>query len=126
MQTLFLIGRIIFGGYFVYNAYNHFKNQSGLTHYARSKGVPSPALGVFVSGVLMLLGGLAIVFNVFPILGMWLLVLFLIPTTFMMHSFWKEGDGQARMGEHVNFMKNLSLIGALLMMIAMSSVLLAY
>jgi putative oxidoreductase len=125
MATLFLIGRIIFGGYFVYNAYNHFKNQSGLTHYARMKGVPSASAGVFISGVLMLLGGLAIMFNRFPLLGMWLLVVFLIPTTFIMHAFWKEQDPQARMGEHINFMKNIALLGGLFMLIALSSVFLA-
>ena len=58
MDILLLIGRLIFGGYFLMNAWNHFYNLEGLTGYAKSKGVPSPRAAVFVGGVLLLLGGL--------------------------------------------------------------------
>lgn len=37
METIFLIGRIILGGYFLYNAYNHFTELDALTGYAQSK-----------------------------------------------------------------------------------------
>ena len=60
MVALFFIGRIIFGGYFIYNAYNHFKNAGHLAGYAGMKGVPAPKAGVITSGVLFLLGGLSI------------------------------------------------------------------
>jgi uncharacterized membrane protein YphA (DoxX/SURF4 family) len=49
---------------------------------------------------------------------MCLAVLMLIPTTFMMHKFWKETDMQTRMNENINFTKNLALIGALLLLIS--------
>src|SRR5262245_48735876 len=32
------VGRAIFGGYFLYNGINHFKNRSMLSGFARSKG----------------------------------------------------------------------------------------
>lgn len=124
MANLFLIGRIIFGGFFVYQAYNHFKNHGGLTQYAQSKKLPMASVMVYISGALMLLGGVSIVANIYPLLGMWLLVLFLVPTTFMMHAFWKETDGQARMSEMSAFLKNFALIGALCMLIALSTVIL--
>ncbi len=116
MPTLFLIGRVLLGGYFLYNAYQHFKNLKGYTAYAQMKSVPSPKIAVIVSGVMLALGGLSIILGMFVILGMWLLVLFLLPTTFMMHKFWTISDPQMKSAERVQFMKNIALIGALLML----------
>ncbi len=119
MQILFITGRIILGGYFIYSGYNHFKNLASMTGYAVMKKVPSAKAAVIVGGVMMVLGGLAIFLNVYPIIGMMLLVLFLIPTTIVMHQFWKESDPMVRMGERINFTKNLALIGALLLIISL-------
>lgn len=114
LGPLFLIGRILLGGYFVYNAIMHFKNLEGMTAYAKMKGVPFARLAVIVTGIMLLLGGLSIISGMFTIIGIGALILFLIPTTFMMHAFWKENDSQARMNEQINFTKNLALLGALM------------
>lgn len=123
MELLFIVGRILFGGYFIYNAYKHFTGVKGLAGYAKMKGIPMPEISVIGTGVLMFLGGLAVITDFKPVLGMWLLVLFMVPTTFLMHTFWKETDPQARMREEIGFTKNLAIIGALLMMIALGSML---
>lgn len=115
-----MLGRILLGGFFVFQAYGHFKNHTGMTHYARAKGLPLPGIAVFTSGIFLLLGGLSLVIGFEMIIGMWLLVIFLVPTTFIMHTFWKEKDAQTRMIETIMFSKNIALIGALLMMIAMA------
>ena len=52
----FLIGRVIVSGFFLMNAFNHFAQLNMMTGYAKSKGVPAPALAVGGSGVLLLLG----------------------------------------------------------------------
>lgn len=116
METLFLLGRIVFGGYFLINAVNHFKNGAMLAGYAQSKNVPSPKTAVLVSGALLVIGGLSILLGIAPGIGIAALLLFLIPVTFMMHAYWKITDPAQRTGEQINFMKNLALIGALLMM----------
>ncbi|TSC57132.1 MAG: hypothetical protein Greene041679_426 [Parcubacteria group bacterium Greene0416_79] len=118
MEIAFLIGRIIFGGYFLMNAWNHFTHLDGLTAFAESKGVSSVRGAVFVGGVLLLLGGLGIVFGIAPAASLLLLLIFLVPVTFKMHAYWKVADPNMRMGEQVNFYKNLALIGALLMLYA--------
>lgn len=120
MDVVFLIGRLIFGGYFLMNAWNHFKNLEPMTGYAASKGVPSPRSAVFVGGVLLMLGGLGIVFGIAPEASLALLIIFLVPVTYMVHAFWKETDPNARMMERIQFMKNMALVGALLMMYAIS------
>ena len=58
MATAFLIGRIIVGLYFISSGIRHFTHLKMMAGYAGSKGVPMPQIGVPVSGLLLLLGGL--------------------------------------------------------------------
>ncbi len=121
MNILFLIGRLIFGGYFVMNAWSHFKNAESMTGYAQFKGVPSPRVAVFVGGGLLLLGGLGVIFGIAPEASLALLIIFLVPVSLKMHAFWKETDPQKKMMERIQFMKNTALIGACLMLYAIST-----
>ncbi len=118
MEYLFILGRIILGGYFIKNGVNHLKNLKAMTPYAASKGVPMPQVAVVVTGLMLLLGGLGILLGVYIELSVLLLVLFLIGTLIKMHTYWTVADPMMRMGENVNFYKNLALIGALLMLLA--------
>lgn len=118
MDILFLVGRILFGGFFIFNGINHFQRLTMMSNYAKSKGVPLPTLAVVLTGLLLVLGGLSILLGAFPRVGIILLALFLIPTSFMMHNFWAITDPQMKMGEMINFMKNMALLGALFMFLA--------
>ena len=120
MEIIFIIGRVLLGGYFIYSGFGHFKNHKNTTTYAKMKGVPMASVGVIVSGALMFLGGLAVLLDVRMELGLWLIVIFLVPTTFIMHQFWKVSDPMMKMGETINFTKNIALIGSALMLIAMT------
>lgn len=115
MNILFLIGRIIFGGYFLMAGVNHFIHLSNMSAYAKSKGTPAPSVAVGGTGVLVILGGLSMLLGYQPVVGIALLVIFLLGVSFQMHAYWKVTDPQQRMGEQINFMKNWALIGALLM-----------
>ena len=110
-----LLGRALVGGYFLYNGINHFKNKGMLSGYAASKGVPYPDAAVAGSGAMLLLGGLSLLTGVRPKLGASLISGFLLGVTPRMHDFWNVGDGQQRMGEQVNFLKNVGLLGGMLM-----------
>jgi len=39
MRPLFVLGRVIFGGFFAYNGLNHFLHQEDMSRYAEAKGV---------------------------------------------------------------------------------------
>ena len=71
-----------------------------------------------MAGILLLLGGLSILFGIYPYVGIVMLVAFLLPVSFMMHNFWTLADPQLRMADKVNFMKNMALLGAILMFLA--------
>src|SRR3989338_3445120 len=118
MLYLFLLGRILLGGYFLQNAYSHFKNTDGLAGYSQSKGVPAPKASVIITGIMMLLGGLGIILGVYIEISVALLVLFLLGTLVKMHRYWEVADPMARMGEHINFWKNVGLLAAILMLLS--------
>jgi putative oxidoreductase len=118
MSTLLLMGRIIFGGFFIYSGVNHFIGFEMMTRYAKMKGVPFPAFTQCVTGFFLLLGGLSILFGIYPYIGVVLLVAFLLPVSLMMHNFWTLEDPQLRMADKVNFMKKMALLGAILMFLA--------
>lgn len=114
----FLVGRVIVGCFFLMNGFNHFAQLNMLTGYAKSKGIPAPALAVGGSGVLLFLGGLSLLLGYHPTIGAALLVIFLLSAMFGIHNFWTVQDPQAKMGEMINFLKNMAILGLLLMTLA--------
>jgi uncharacterized membrane protein YphA (DoxX/SURF4 family) len=70
---------------------------------------------------MILVGGLYIAFGVYADLGGLLIALFLIPTAFLMHAFWKETDPTAKQNESIGFFKDLSLAGAALIIFTLVS-----
>jgi putative oxidoreductase len=113
--ALQMAGRAIFGGYFIYNAVNHFRNREMLAGYARSRGVPLPEIAVVGTGVMMLLGGLSLLTGTKPKVGAGLISGFLAAVSPTMHGFWRDADQTQRMDNSVHFMKNLALAGGALL-----------
>ena len=60
MNAVFLIGRIIFGGFFLVNGINHFTMMSMMATYSEAKGVPAAGPAVVVTGLLLIFGGLSV------------------------------------------------------------------
>lgn len=83
--------------------------------YAASMGAPMPDVLVPLAGILSLLGGLSILLGFKARIGAWLLVIFLLPTAFVMHKYWEATDPFTAMMQHYCFWKNLSMLGASLM-----------
>ncbi len=117
MRALFLVGRALFGGFFLYSGLNHFQHHEHMAGYAASKGVPAPTVAVLVSGALLAIGGLSLLLGYKPHIGAIALVLFLLPVSVLVHNFWAE-TGQAQMMDMTQFMKNMGLLGSALMFLA--------
>jgi putative oxidoreductase len=106
-----LAGRALLGGFFLYNAVNHFRSHGMMTEYARSKGVPVPAVAVAATGAMLGAAGASFITGIRPKIGAALATAFLAGVSPMMHAFWREEDAQQQMAEMVNFSKNVALIG---------------
>lgn len=117
-DIIFLVGRLLLGGYFLINGINHFRQMNMLSGYAGSKKVPYPNLAVGVSGILLLIGGLGILLGVYIEWAVLALVLFFIPVSVMLHNFWAATDPQTKMTDTINFTKNMALMGAVLMLLS--------
>ncbi len=114
MKALFVIGRAIFGGFFLYNGINHFKSQQALTQYASAKNVPNPQMAVTASAVALAVGGASIMLGIKPKLGTLAIVGFLATVSPAMHDFWNIEDPEQRQNNMIHFSKNMALLGAAL------------
>lgn len=113
MKYTVLVGRILFSLIFVMAGFSNFSKQA--IEHAAAQGIPLAAIAVPLSGVIALLGGLSIALGYKARWGAWLLVLFLVPATVMMHNFWAVQDSTLAQMHQVMFMKNLSMLGAALL-----------
>ena len=104
-----VLGRFLFALIFLMAGANHFNKQT--IGYAASHGVPLAAIAVPLSGVLAIAGALSILLGYRAKLGAWLIVLFLVPVSLMMHKFWTVTDPMMAQIQMILFMKNVSMLG---------------
>ncbi len=119
MSAILLIGRIIFGGFFLMSGINHFTKLEMMTGYAKYKKLPAAKLGVLLSGLMLVVGGAAVLLGYYADLGALLLAIFLILAAIIFHNFWAETDATAKQTEQMGFMKDFALAGAALILFAM-------
>ena len=118
-EIALIAGRVLFALLFISSGINHFTKNEAMTGYAKYKKVQMAKAAVYLSGLMILLGGIYIVLGFYADLGALLIALFLIPTAFLMHAFWKETDPTAKQNETIGFFKDLSLAGAALIIFAL-------
>lgn len=114
-----LLGRILYSAIFIMSGPNHFRAQT--IAFAAAQGVPLARIAVPLSGIIALLGGLSIALGYRAKLGAWLIVLFLVPVTLMMHRFWGLSDPQVAQLQLAMFIKNVALLGAALIIARVGS-----
>jgi len=108
-----LVGRILLAFIFVAAAPRHFTAEAAA--HARDLGVPLARWLVPLSGAMALAGGLGLLFGVRVDASAWLLVAFLVPVTIGLHAFWRYTDPTQVHVQQAMFVKNLALLGALLL-----------
>lgn len=111
MKTPFLIGRIVFGGFFLYNGINHLRDRKKMASYTASKGVPSPELAVTLSAVPLIAGGASLLLGIKPKMGALAIAGFLAAVSPVMHDFWRSEDPEQRQNDMTSFLKNVALAG---------------
>jgi putative oxidoreductase len=114
MKAPFLIGRLLFGGFFLYNGINHLRQRKNLAQYAQAKNVPMAEIGVIATGVALTIGGASVLLGVKPKLGSLAILGFLAGVSPVMHDFWRAEDANQRTNDMIHFMKNMALAGGAL------------
>lgn len=92
-----------------------FKDVAG---YMAGEGVPLPQLMLVGAILFLMLGSLSILVGYRARLGAAMLLLFLILATYFFHDFWTFEDAKTQQTQLIQFMKNLSLMGTMLFIIA--------
>lgn len=121
MDLILVIGRILFGGFFLMSGINHFTKLEAMTGYAKYKKLPAAKLGVLISGLMLVIGGLSVILGYYADLGALLLAIFLVLAAVIFHNFWKETDATAKQNEMLGFMKDIALAGSALILFALVS-----
>jgi uncharacterized membrane protein YphA (DoxX/SURF4 family) len=138
MPIVFLIGRVVFISYFVFAGLQRLMNVAGSADYFSQKfaiptaligltaqaenivGLSMPQILALLSGVIELAAGLLIAFNVGTRAMAIILILVVGIGLYYGNDFWELTDGQ-RGANLVQAMLQVSLIGGLIMFVALGS-----
>jgi putative oxidoreductase len=110
-----LIGRILMSPVFLLSGINKIMAFSMMTGYVAAAHLPLPKVSLACAAAIEILGGLAILTGFQTKVAAWVVFLFLIPTTLLFHNFWVL-QGPERMGAQTQFLKNLAIMGGLLVL----------
>jgi putative oxidoreductase len=121
MDFIFLIGRVIYTLIFIIAGIDHLRDFNHTVEMTTKFKAPFPRLSAAVMSIFAVVGGLSVAFGFHAKIGALLLLIFLIPTTFIVHRFWGLSDKQQRAMQRVHFNKNLSLLGVTLMILCVGS-----
>ncbi|MBP7821664.1 MAG: DoxX family membrane protein [Saprospiraceae bacterium] len=122
MKDIFdLLGRMFLSVIFFFDAYETMTyitiTKTKMTEYGI---VWRQDLLLYLTIFLLILGGLMLLFGYRSKLGAFMLLLYLLPITFIIHSFWNDPDNIRRF-QSILFMKNIAICGGLLSVIAHGS-----
>lgn len=113
-----LPGRALLAGLFLWSGVGKVFNFEGTAGYMASVGMPLVTLFLVGAIILEVGGGLALLLGWRSRLAALALIVFTIPATLIFHNFWAvTGDGH--MVQVIMFMKNLSIVGGLLMVVGL-------
>lgn len=112
------LARPLLAGMFVVDGAAALRSPDGRVDAVRAAGLSEPQKLVQVNAATMLLGGLTLATGRLPRLSALALAATLVPTTYVGHAFWSETDKQAKAAQQMQFLKNLSMLGGLLLAFA--------
>ena len=114
VRSMTVAGRVLLTLIFFVAAAGKLLDFSGTAQHLASKGVPLASVALAVAIALEIGGALLLLVGLHARLGALLLILFLIPTSLVMHGFWSL-EGNARIAEMLQFLKNMAILGGLLL-----------
>ena len=117
-----VLARLLLALMFVMAGFSKFGDLGGTAGYIASKGLPLSQVLAFMTAALELIGGIALVIG---FQARWAaltlaLALFTLLVTVLFHNFWAMPADQ-QFVQQLMFMKNLSIVGGLLMVFSLGA-----
>jgi len=118
---LSVLGRLLLATIFFMAAVgNKIPHFSEVAKVMESAGVPAPQLLLVGAIVFLVAGSLSVIVGYHARIGATLLLTFLVLASYYFHPFWRF-EGQAQQEVMIHFMKNLSMMGAMVFIMANGS-----
>jgi putative oxidoreductase len=113
-----VVGRIMIATIFLLSAVgNKIPQFDAIAGYMASEGVPAPQVMLAGAIAFLIVGSVSVVLGFHARFGATLLLIFLVLATYYFHDFWKF-EGAERQNQMIQFMKNLSMMGAMVFVVA--------
>lgn len=112
-----LVGRILLAILFFVSRIGKIAGWQTYRTIMASKGVPLVTVALVITIIIEIIGGLSLFVGFKARFWSFIMFLYLIPVSITMHNFWTYA-GMERVDQTVHFMKNLSIMGGLLMVAA--------
>ena len=110
-----LIGRILIAFIFLFEAYDSLQFFQQTKGTMESYGITwQPDLLLTATIFVLFLGGTLILIGYRASFGAFLVLLYWVPVTFIVHSFWNDPPEMHR-AESISFMKNMAIVGGVIM-----------
>jgi putative oxidoreductase len=119
-----LVGRVLLVAIFLISAIGQdIPNYQAVLEMMRKQNVPVPYPEVLLPGAIAfsILGGVSVLIGYRARLGALLLLVFLVPASYYFHDFWNLPDGKDKMEQTIHFFKNVSIMGAMVFLIAVGA-----
>ena len=111
-------GGILFAVYFILMGSSHLLKFTEHAALLGRKRVPLPAAATILTIIMMVGGGVLVLFNWHKSIGAALLFGIIFPAPFFLHHFWNETESYSWLSEFAHFIKDLSLAGAALLLMS--------
>src|SRR3954451_693716 len=109
-NVVVLIGRILLAAIFILAGFGKLTDISGTAAYFAVYNLPGGAATAVGSGLIELLGGIAILIGFQTRIAAWVLAVFSVATALIAHTNWAD------MMQLINFQKNLAMAGGFLVL----------
>jgi uncharacterized membrane protein YphA (DoxX/SURF4 family) len=117
MRTLRYLAHLLAAGVFIFGGMSTYREPAPRAAKARALGLPESHALVQFNAALMVAGGIALALDLLPRVAAALLAASLVPTTIVGHAFWTEQSPAARQAQQTQFLKNLAMLAALLLIV---------
>ena len=112
-----LLGRVLLSAIFIIAGLEKIPGWTNTLGYMQAKGMRAASFFLVCTIVVEVLGGLSLLLGYRARVGALMLAIYLIPVSLIFHNFWMLSGPEAQM-QFVNFLKNITIIGGLLGVVA--------
>jgi putative oxidoreductase len=116
-NTAALLGRILLALIFITSGFGKITGFEGTVGYIASKGLPLPQLGAIIAIIVEVGGSILLVIGYKARWAALALAIFTLAAAIFFHNYWAV-EAAEKMGQQINFWKNISMAGGMLMVFA--------